>query len=1760
MVTANLQFTQNAVSPGPGVSMVGVAGLPVTVESIANGGGSTFIFDLLDAPLDSALTPGILSSGSSTSTSFTPDNPATPGCYRIRLTVVSPTGARATTIRNFAVPTTQGWILPPFRANAAELNFPGNVEGWESLINRALIDVSVGVTDEKVKASIADTTPSYLNVKMDAGDGLLPTILNPGANEAYRLDVGANVDGSITVNSNDIQVGVLASDTQHGARGGGTQHAVAISGGSAGFMSGADKLKLDTLGNIARTLTVGLSGAVDYTSVASAINAAVLGGATATTPWLIEIFPGTYTEAPMTLPSGVFLIGQTANGRTAVIEASNPNADLMTCTGGGMLGLRFQGVTNPANALIRCATPFSQVQCIECSVRNCSTGLAISAGATVVTFGFTIVISGAGQRVITGLSMTGATSTLVMNGGSFNVPPPFLALYPGVNPIETCISIAQGRATLSFVSFSAAYNTTAAIGLLADDGAQISLFSSVALNNANAIVVGSVGANTQVVVQGAEFRGNFKNGVNNSATGTIFISAAADSINYAGVPGSKLSGIVQSFTADDTLLVGGMKYVYTTDKRVVVGEYIHDFAMTGVTDGGVVTDAGGLTVDVTAGQGYASSHSPDHDLESVVWTAAAGVSLTASSTNYVFYDTSAGVVATAIAAPGVDDIVLAVVITSGVAIRYLHQVRNSTHQQDYDLYQYLVTTRKIAWVSGLATTQGSTARKLDVASGSWYRALDLLSVAGGSDVSWSYYYGPGAASEQAGVSDLSITQYDNAGVLTAMTGSYYRADTVIITSDNRVSVIYGSAEFSTQAAAEATTNVAAMPNFLDPTGCRSALVVVQQGVGIASIVDIRPDPNAATASGGGGAGVSVHAALSGLSADDHLQYLRTDGTRIMTGSLNMGTNSITNVNLVDGIDVTTHAVRHQPGGADAIATANPVTIGTANAGGSATSFTRSDHVHAHGAQTDGTLHAVAIASSTNGFLSGTDKAKLDGLITNAVPDTRNLTAGAGMTGGGDLSADRTFNVIANADGSITVNADDIQVGVLASDAQHGARGGGTQHDAATTSVNGFMSGSDKTKLDGLPSSAVPTTRTLTAGAGMTGGGDLSANRTFNVIANADGSITVNADDIQVGVLASDAQHGNRGGGTIHPVAISGGAAGFMSGGDKLKLDGIAASAAALTSSVPVNVTKAAAAVGVGTLAARDDHKHDVSTAAPGATGVATASGEGSATTLARSDHSHQSNTAPASVTKAAAAVGTSGEPARADHKHDVTTAAPGATGVATASGEGSATTLARSDHSHQSNTAPANVTKAAAAIGTSGQPARADHKHDVTTATASAQAPGDAAAEGAATSLARSDHKHSLPAFGSIAGTFCQGNDSRLSDARTPTAHATTHQSGGSDSIKLDDFATPDDNTDLNASTARHGLLPKLAGGSTTYLRADGTWSAPPAGDVTAALNLTDEYLVRGDGGAKGVQTSLVKVTDAGYVGVDVTPDTQTGLTAKSFGASTYGVNVGTTVKYNDLSITPYGSIQFHSANQIFGLSGCADTADGKFLDITNLSTYDLLISHEDASSSASHRFACPNGQFITVPPGGGVRFQWSPTSNRWQCVSDVDAFSSGRFAQFSVLPLKATPVAADVLVIEDSATSYIKKRIAFSSIGAVFGANYQRQEALGETTTTGENQTKVTLVTGSLTGTFRVGWGAHMMSNNKQSVADLYDSTAAAVLMTMQCEPEKDNFDWVYVGGVVHVTLSASTKTLLLRYGNKSGSSDTIYMKNAWLEFWRVS
>jgi hypothetical protein len=73
------------------------------------------------------------------------------------------------------------------------------------------------------------------------------------------------------------------------------------------------------------------------------------------------------------------------------------------------------------------------------------------------------------------------------------------------------------------------------------------------------------------------------------------------------------------------------------------------------------------------------------------------------------------------------------------------------------------------------------------------------------------------------------------------------------------------------------------------------------------------------------------------------------------------------------------------------------------------------------------------------------------------------------------------------------------------------------------------------------------------------------------------------------------------------------------------------------------------------------------------------------------------------------------------------------------------------------------------------------------------------------------------------------GLSGELADAQPPKAHAASHQSGGSDSVKLDDLAAPDDNTDLNATTTKHGLLLKAVAPAASVLNVVGIANAETA-------------------------------------------------------------------------------------------------------------------------------------------------------------------------------------------------------------------------------------------------------------------------------------------------------------------------------------------
>lgn len=395
----------------------------------------------------------------------------------------------------------------------------------------------------------------------------------------------------------------------------------------------------------------------------------------------------------------------------------------------------------------------------------------------------------------------------------------------------------------------------------------------------------------------------------------------------------------------------------------------------------------------------------------------------------------------------------------------------------------------------------------------------------------------------------------------------------------------------------------------------------------------------------------------------------------------------------------------------------------------------------------------------------------DQVNVSTVPLARTITAGNGLTGGGDLSANRTLTVQASGDGSIAVGGSGISVGALATDVQHGDRGGGALHAQVTQSVDGFMIASDKSKLDGITPGATNTPLTSstptaeTPGATGAVGTAITAARADHVHALATGTPssigTANAAGTSSSVPRLDHvhAHGAQTDGTLHAAVIAAGASGFMTGSDKSKLDGIASGAtnSPQSNAAPQNVNAAAATAGVSTSVSRDDHTHQVD-ASVAPSSVGTANAIGTSDSLARADHVHSHGAQTVGTLHAAATQSVAGFLSTTDKtKLD---------GIATSATN---TPLA-------ATTSP-DIDNTAAVVGTGSTAARDDHTHRVTVGTPVAV--GTANANGTGTALALATHVHDhgsqtsgtlhAAATGSVAG-FMSAADKTSFDAHLPTS------------------------------------------------------------------------------------------------------------------------------------------------------------------------------------------------------------------------------------------------------------------------------------------------------------------------------------------------------------------------------------------------------
>jgi fructose-specific component phosphotransferase system IIB-like protein len=557
------------------------------------------------------------------------------------------------------------------------------------------------------------------------------------------------------------------------------------------------------------------------------------------------------------------------------------------------------------------------------------------------------------------------------------------------------------------------------------------------------------------------------------ANGKIAASsvASSDLANLSGTTSSVQTQIDSKANKTNTTLTGTINWKSSEEEATIdISELISFTSTMGLIEGGQLTVNSGLTINVARTIGYASD-SEDYatQLLKKIDAAATTLLLPASSSVYVYY-TAGSVLSYNVTQPNErSNIILGRVVTNATSVVYIEKSQlDAHHWSNYTDVMLKEAFGSIFASGSIITENGSNARQLDMTNGVYFYSEHRLTLAEETSLSFNAYYrnGSGGYTVQSPSSTVSNSLYDDgSGTLASIpTDKYVKHLLVGIkeqTGNQKFLLFYGDSNWSTEAEA-ISAELPATPDFVKNTFVRLASIIVKQGAtAIQEIIDERPrvgfSPSAVSA-----AVVTDHGALSGLADDDHTQYLLANGSRAMSGNLDMNGNDIVSLDTVNGVVVEAHASRHQPGGADAIPTATAVSIASSNAEGTSTSLARADHTH-----------KIDDSFVTNSMLAGSvDAAKISsGTVSNTEFDYLN-----GVTSGIQAQIDGKEPTITGAATSIT-GANLTINRALTSDAS-----GKVAVSATTSTELGYVSGvtsAVQTQIDGKQATIIGAATTIT---------------------------------------------------------------------------------------------------------------------------------------------------------------------------------------------------------------------------------------------------------------------------------------------------------------------------------------------------------------------------------------------------------------------------------------------------------------------------------------------------------------------------------------------------------------------------------------------------------------------------------------------------------------------------------------------------------
>ena len=734
-----------------------------------------------------------------------------------------------------------------------------------------------------------------------------------------------------------------------------------------------------------------------YSSIAAAC--AAITTASESQPWIVRVGPGRYVEPQIDVPPWVTVVGQAGAEYAIIVTPDDGTHPVFTLAeNSGVASLTVFDATGTDQAGFQIHNCGYYVLLHKVSMTNVAVGWDLVADSVDSTVYFEYCDWASNDATQVGLKMSSANGfSLYLNAENFYTY--------GLAANATSSMILTGNKTvLNMQAFGLEGADGTGTALVVEDGAQVDAKAGHMFGWDTAVHIPNTGAAPTVNILAVDFTNNTTwdlftehpsaiGTLNGGTADRLKVNAAASPLftaAYADVLHNEYAQTGDFFLGDDQSTLTN------------ISPAIFESGAVGVLNGGAISvGAASASVDISAGYGYLRDPTTQK-LKLITWTAQTSFPLIDNSPNTIWVDTTGTFHATLTDPDAYENIILGGALSFGGSVGFIARTALQADNAATHLDDFLRAAFGPIFVSGSMVSENATTPfALDVSSGIYYYSRIKFSPSGGTGVTFLEFQPDGTF---APATTVNHTQYNNAGTLTSLAAGTFTKHVLYLFedgTDETYGFVFGDTQYATLNDAVAGP-LPIPPSFFVPPVVVIAAIIVQQGAThISEILDERPRLGfvaSATST------TSDHGNLTGLLDDDHPQYLLASGARSMTGNLDLGGFSLTSVNLVDGVDVSAHASRHLPNGADPITTGPGISVSatSTNSTGTANSLSRADHGHA--LVLDADLNALA-ALTTTGLAART---AADTWTTRTLTGTAGqivVTNGSGAAGNPTLTLD-----------------------------------------------------------------------------------------------------------------------------------------------------------------------------------------------------------------------------------------------------------------------------------------------------------------------------------------------------------------------------------------------------------------------------------------------------------------------------------------------------------------------------------------------------------------------------------------------------------------------------------------------------------------------------------------------------------------------------------------------------------------------------------